>query len=290
MSAQYIFMSRLQGITASELYDDVLVNQDNMDRILTQMAHFHLDLFRYPFSRLGGLKIDPKRIGEIVVGPPMNEHYYQASQISKYWRNDETYESLNPSSTNGYATFVEWVADHVRKYIHGICISSTMQKFRQHTPRLQNFVSHIEQTDFREKFNDVPFRLAHNDLHFSQFLVDPATLEITGLLDWEFTSVVPFPLWRRSFLMYLGHDYETSVDEREQLYKRFEGIVACLKGGEAMLKAMRWKHREQELVWEVCDKLRSIVQVCVYGKGEGRENTWMERVLHCLDELSVKED
>jgi hypothetical protein len=283
--SEYMVMTRLRGTIASELYFSICSAPEKMDRVLEQMAKFHIELFQHSFHHLGGLKIDEN--GVVVIGPPLDEHYYQLPQIASSWPAGETYSSLNPCSEDGYATFVGWISTHVEKYINGLSISPTATKFATHIPRLEAFLKYIQEKHVAKKLNNVDFRLAHNDLHFAQFLLDPESCNITGILDWEFASIVPFPLWRRSFLMYIEYEWNACVSEREKLYTRFEELARSIEGGEEMLQAAKWKCREQELVWEVCNKLRGILQVCVYNNGRGREEEWMTEVLEKLDHLGV---
>ncbi|KAF2648759.1 hypothetical protein K491DRAFT_771896 [Lophiostoma macrostomum CBS 122681] len=83
---------------------------------------------------------------------------------------------------------------------------------RDAIPRLEAFIEVLPQ--HAAELNNVKLRLAHKDLHFANIMYDLKSEKITSVLDWEFSGVVPFPLWnpRRSFL-WNGQDDENSGDE-----------------------------------------------------------------------------
>jgi thiamine kinase-like enzyme len=105
--------------------------------------------------------------------------------------------------------------------IHLINIHESLTFMRDAIPRLEAFVKAL--SEHAEQLNDVQLRLAHKDLHFANSLYNSDSGKITAILDWEFSGVVPFPLWnpRRSF-RWNASDDESSLAAKEQLSKLFE--------------------------------------------------------------------
>lgn len=61
---------------------------------------------------------------------------------------------------------------------------------RDNVPRFERFL--IALTLHSDELNDVKLRLAHEDLNFANSLYDVLSRRIMVILDWEFSSVVPF--------------------------------------------------------------------------------------------------
>ena len=68
---------------------------------------------------------------------------------------------------------------------------------------------------FKDEKNGSGFVLHHHDINAANILVDPNTFEITGILDWEMTCVVP--KWKTAtepaFLDYIEYDWESLSKE-----------------------------------------------------------------------------
>ena len=99
------------------------------------------------------------------------------------------------------------IAAYMNCCIHDIKVSPSLTLWidNKATQRLHNFVNHIVSPSNAEKYNEIDLTLAHRDLHFGQMLVETCEsgkdqVVITVILDWEFSQIAPFPLWRRSFL------------------------------------------------------------------------------------------
>jgi len=60
-------------------------------------------------------------------------------------------------------------------------------------PRIDAFIVAVRLE--HEILDRTKLRLAHKDLHFVNIMYDLATNQITGILDWEFSSVVAFHQW-----------------------------------------------------------------------------------------------
>lgn len=152
----------------------------------------------------------------------------------------------------------------------------------------QSFITIINTPSIAERLNDVPLRLAHRDLHFGNILIDPATCETTGILDWEFAEVVPLPMWNtpgRPFLWNARTDEdEQALQEKRRLYRVWEKRVGEREDTKEMLERMRWSP-EQEALYVVWTYLRSIVEVCPRGPKHKDSREWWEEAKKAMDGL-----
>ena len=177
---------------------------------------------------------------------------------------------------------MHWLSAYVNKHVGAIEIHQSLKWLSESDiGLLRRFVDCINQPEVAALLNDVPLRAAHRDLHFGNIMVNPESLDITGILDWEFAQVVPFPLWRRSFLWNAKHDAE-SYAETEKQYAKWKEIVESTEDGKRMLEGAEWKSPRQEAAWNVCNYLRCIVEVCPRGQKEKESRQWWQVVLKNL--------
>lgn len=82
--------------------------------------------------------------------------------------------------------------------------------------------------------DDGPFVLLHGDLRAPNIMVDPETFEFTGIVDWEWTRLVPIdfvlpPFWLTGLSvdeLASGSDVDSYFEECEQLIKTIEKVEA----------------------------------------------------------------
>ena len=92
------------------------------------------------------------------------------------------------------------------------------RNFQKHAPKMQELchgLLGILPQIFKNEKRESGFVLHHHDLNAANILLDPATFEISGILDWEMTCVVP--KWKSatepSFLDYIEYDWESLSKE-----------------------------------------------------------------------------
>ncbi|CAN9387827.1 unnamed protein product [Alternaria alternata] len=267
---EYTLISLVEGTTLSGKHQFPTEIQKNL--ILDQLADYLNQLHVHPWDAIGGLRIN--EAGAVVVDRTVDETFWQAPEVKKLWPAGESVESLNIGGP--YSTYVDLVSAQIKTYIHLINIHESLTFMRDAIPRLEAFVKALP--EHAEQLNDVKLRLAHKDLHFANILYDPDSGKITAILDWEFSGVVPFPLWnpRRSFLWNASDD-ESSLAAKEQLFKLFE--ERCKDRGFQMLEDARYTSSLQESMQKVVDFLRAITEVAPRGQKEDFVNGWKKMVL-----------
>ncbi|RYP74917.1 hypothetical protein DL771_002701 [Monosporascus sp. 5C6A] len=215
---EYTLMSRVPGETICNIYSSL--SPDEICQILDQLIDMLTELHAHDFSAIGGLYLD--RNGEIQVGRIVDETYWQVPDIEILWPQGETVDSLNLGGP--YATYTELVAGQVNTYIRLINLHDKLEFMRDAIPHLERFAAAVgSNREYAPELNKVKLRLAHKDLHFANMLYDRSSNRITGILDWEFSGVVPFTQWnpRRAFL-WNGRDDADSVDEKQRVLRLFE--------------------------------------------------------------------
>ncbi|KAF5695594.1 hypothetical protein FDENT_219 [Fusarium denticulatum] len=143
-------------------------------------------------------------------------------------------------------------------------------------PRLEAFVAALP--NHASELNNVKLRLAHKDLHFANMMLDPLTGKITGILDWEFAGVVPYPQWNpRSSFLWNGIDTSESLEEKYRLLEVFK--QRCEEKGCALFGDTKYTSPLQESMQRAVDFLRAIVEVSPRGQRQELVQGWKETVL-----------
>ncbi|EWZ36203.1 kinase-like domain-containing protein [Fusarium oxysporum Fo47] len=110
----------------------------------------------------------------------------QASQTLERYGLKETVATLNIGRP--YKTYVDYIT---AQYIRLIQTHEKLTFMRDIVPRLEAFVASLPK--LASELNKVKLRIAHRDLHFANVMFDLLPGKITGILDWEFAGVVPYP-------------------------------------------------------------------------------------------------
>ncbi|KAI1008374.1 hypothetical protein LB504_002029 [Fusarium proliferatum] len=256
---EYTLLSRIPGVTLSDIYGSLSDKQQS--DILDQLMDFLTQLQAHEFDGLGGLIVDDQ--GAVQIGPVVDETFWQVADIEAFWSLFETVESLNIGGP--YDTYSDYISAHVMKYIRLIRTHPSLGFMRDIIPHIYGFLTAIRRHS--DAVNNIKHRLAHKDLHFANMMYDPSTGKITGVLDWEFASVVPSPQWnpRRSFL-WNGIDTPESLAEKYKLMEVFE-------------KRCRRK--------AALDFLRAIVEVSPRGQRQDLVLGWKLKVLENISKFEA---
>ena len=137
-----------------------------------------------------------------------------------------------PSNRGPFQSSLEWmqaaVAMQVEYINKGISVSSSKVEelesseyddgFQKDAPKMKELchgILDILPKIFKDEKRESGFVLHHHDINAANILVDPETFEITGILDWEMTCVVP--KWKTvnepSFLDYIEYEWESLSKE-----------------------------------------------------------------------------
>ncbi|KAM5523845.1 hypothetical protein FOXYSP1_14188 [Fusarium oxysporum f. sp. phaseoli] len=101
---------------------------------------------------------------------------------------------------------------------------------------------------------------------------------ITGILDWKFAGVVPYPQWNpRSSFLWSGIDTPESLDEEYKLLEVFK--QRCKEKGCKLFGETEYTSSLQEDMQRAVDFLRAIVEVSPRGQRQELVQGWKDMVL-----------
>ncbi|KAF5261614.1 hypothetical protein FOXYS1_7688 [Fusarium oxysporum] len=226
----------------------------------------------HPWDGIGGLTLDDH--GEVQLGPMVDETFCQVPDIEALWPERETVATLNIGGP--YETYVDYITAHAAKYIQLIQTHEKLAFMREIVPRLEAFVAALPK--HANELNNVKLRLAHKDLHFANMMFDSLPGKITGILDWKFAGVVPYPQWNpRSSFLWNGIDTPESLDEEYRLLEVFK--QRCKEKGCKLFWETEYTSSLQEDMQRAVDFLRAIVEVSPRGQRQELVQGWKDMVL-----------
>jgi aminoglycoside phosphotransferase (APT) family kinase protein len=260
---EYTIITRAPGNTLDAEWPHS--NQDQRNAVLDSLADYLAELHKVEWQHIGGLRFQNDAI---VPGPVLEESFWQVPDIARLWPR-ETIESLNISGP--FSSYVEYITAHMQKYSYAIRRHEAFGSMHYLLPRIDRFIHAIHRD--ADALNKVKFRLAHKDLHFSNIMYDRTSHTITGILDWEFSGIVPFPKWdpTRAFLAHAPIDSE-AVARKQALVQAFD--ERCQARGMGWLKDASFVSARQESMQAVADYARSLVEVIPRGEKLGLAVGW----------------
>ncbi|KAM5347164.1 hypothetical protein ACJ41O_010169 [Fusarium nematophilum] len=275
---EYTLLSRVQGVTLSDIYDSL--SDEQIAQILDQLIDFLSQLQAHPWEGIGGLVLDEQ--GEAKLGPVLDETFWQVPDVEGLWPEGETVATLNIGGP--YPTYVDYISAQVLKNIRLIQTHDKLAFMRVVVPRLESFVAALH--THADELNKVKLRLAHKDLHFANMVFDVSSGRIMGILDWEFSGVVPFTKWnpRRSFL-WNGFDNPTSSNEKQRLLGLF--TQRCKEKGSSLLEDANYTSPLQASMQKAADFLRAIVEVSPRDQKQDQVQGWRETVLENIAQFGA---
>ncbi|KAF4987517.1 hypothetical protein FDECE_15392 [Fusarium decemcellulare] len=267
---EYTLLSRVQGVTLSDMYESL--SDEQIAQILDQLIDFLCQLQAHAWEGIGGLVLDEQ--GEAKPAPVLDETFWQVPDIEALWPKGETTSTLNIGGP--YPTYVDYISAQVLGNIRLIQTHDKLKFMRDMVPRLKSFEAALH--THADELNRVKLRLAHKDLHFANMVLDVSSGRITGILDWEFSGVVPFTKWnpRRSFL-WNGRVDATSEVEKKRLLGLF--TQRCKEKDNSLLEDPNYTSSLQKSMQEAADYLRAIVEVSPRDQRQDKVQGWKETVL-----------
>ncbi|KAH8900132.1 kinase-like protein [Thozetella sp. PMI_491] len=268
---EYTLLEKVPGTSVDKLYNQL--DEEQKRSLIEQLADFVIQLHSQPWSHpyVGGLVSTD--VDTITEGPPMEETFWMLSDVDQYW--SDTPVSEDPMSLNPLKPVHSWtsyIKECLERYVYAIQIHPSLVFMRELVPQIQSFAERLT-TVYREELDKVSYVLGHKDLHFANIMCDPATMRITGILDWEFASVVPAPRWNpvKAFLWNTQNN-EDSKPEKERLYTIFEDICRS-RDAEWLLEQVKMTPRQEAMSTGV-NYLRAIVEVCPKGQRLDKVPEW----------------
>ncbi|KAH8175219.1 phosphotransferase enzyme family protein [Sarocladium implicatum] len=274
---EFTLLEKVPGVSVDKVYK----NLDSSQRryLVEQLVVFLAQLHNHPWpASVGGLILQPN--GTVELGPPVEETLWQQPDIDKYWPG-ETLESINALQQGPHSSFTAYVTASCHKYCYAIQTHSSLERFRDMIPSIHRFLERINTPQWRDVLDDTKYVTAHKDLHFANIMCDPASLRITSILDWEFSGVVPAPMWdpSKAFLWNASSD-ATANTEKYELRKVFE-VVCEEKGLQNILNDMKPSSEQQKMMTAV-SYVRAITEVCPRGQCQDLVDKWKEEALTAM--------
>ncbi len=194
IDCEYILMDHLPGATLTDLIPDLTHAQR--------------------LSVLGEVLACIKKLQDI----PLET---TAEQVGTFSVQPGDYKSLGPIIHDGpslgpFRNFADYCAANVQHAL--FCIHNVPDRFEHLVSPLQEFVQ-------RAKFGHTKNVLCHLDFNPGNVLVDPATLQVTAVLDWEHARVCP---WELEF--YAAQKYACAYQLSEKHVEQLCGQAGVMLG------------------------------------------------------------
>lgn len=292
---EFTLLERAPGISVDKVYarlDDAAKHS-----LVVQLAGFLGEMQAAKgWDAIGGLRLTGARDGgeegeeeeeeEVAVGQVVDETFWQAPDIDKFWSSTETVASLNVGGP--YETYTGFCAAYVEKFLYAIERHESLGWMRDLTPRLTAFrdlLTTKHETIAQLKLNDMKLVLAHKDLHFANIMFEPVSAKITSILDWEFAGVVPASRWdpARAFL-WNGTYSDESKAEKERLMSVFAKV--CKEKAVSVLEDAK-ANEYQQAMQTVVSFTRAIVEVCPRGEKQDAAKGWRKMVEEALSKFGL---
>ena len=270
---EFTLLEKVPGVSVDQIYHTL--SDETRTKMVHQLTEYLIELHAHPWKDgyVGGLNLIN---GEICPGPPIEENFWQLSDLEKYWTTSkETLASLNPISPEGFASYVAWSVGCLDRYIYAIEKHPSLEPYRDMVPRIRAFAAAIQKPENVKELNQVTYVLAHKDLHFGNIMCDPDLpgCPITAVLDWEFSSVVPAPRWNppRAFLWNTKWTPEDKA-EQTRMEKLFESI--CREKGAGKILDEMEMNALQKSMQSAISHIRAIVEVCPRNQAQDKVAHW----------------
>jgi aminoglycoside phosphotransferase (APT) family kinase protein len=244
----FMIMDFVEGIRLSTLLKepneddqaDLILNpaieETTLDTIYDQLADYLLQLSRLEFSSIGAISKDAASSTWAVTGRPLTYNMNELATLTGYPA-DQLPTTHFESASDYFDTIARQHLLHLKTQRN---LSHDAEDVRRRFFARRQFHRLIPQHCIEDAG---PFRVFCDDMQPSNMLVDPATLRITALLDFEFTNSMPAqfaydpPWWLllRGPDMWLDH---YSMDEFLARYvPRMEQFLRALERVEAKAAA-----------------------------------------------------
>lgn len=275
LGREFTLLERVEGRSVDGMYDEM--GEKEKMWLVSQLTDAVIELNRHEWKHVGGLRFNDQ--GEIVPGPVLEDTFWMAPDIEKFWGPGESVETLNPSGP--YNSHAEYLSAYVSCFIHAIEVHPSLEWLASLIPQLHSLQGLLPSM---ASLKSTRLLLSHKDLHLANVNALPSG-KLTGILDWEFATIVPALRWDpvRAFL-WNGRYTEDAAKEKERLRGKFEEELdrrGVQKWWEDVGK------EDAERVWTVVKFMRALVEVCPRGQRQDKVKEWKQTVQLALNELGV---
>ncbi|KAF9784240.1 hypothetical protein IL306_007708 [Fusarium sp. DS 682] len=195
----FIIMDFIEGDDLSDLLQqptenkqeaiilDPNIDEKKLDLVYEQIAGFMLELSRLSFSRIGAISQDDKSGEWTVTGRPLTYDMNELVTLGGYPASQ--FDTTSPF--DGATDFFQWHAQTFQRHLEAqrnIAGDDEDLAWKQFAAR-RCFAELIPTHGSVD--NEGSFRLFCDDLRPTNMLVNPETLQITAVLDLEFTNSMP---------------------------------------------------------------------------------------------------
>ncbi|OAQ60737.1 phosphotransferase enzyme family domain-containing protein [Pochonia chlamydosporia 170] len=236
----FIIMDFVEGMLLSEVLkrptesdqEDFILNPDvdktMLEKVYRQIAGYILQLSQLHFSHIGSISKEPTSNEWVVTGRPVTYNMNELVSVSGC-----PSDNFPTTSFNSAADYLKSVSvlhlDHVWAQ-HNIADNAEIAEKR--------YIARRRMPQLIDKYcieNTGPFLLFCDDLRPSNILINPDTLEITALIDLEYTNAMPAqftydPPW---WLLLSGPEFwldRGCLEEFNSLYElRMEQFLQALE-------------------------------------------------------------
>lgn len=287
---EYMLMSKLSGQPFSSMRASVSASEyePHLSALVEQVADIVAELASHTWSHFGGLQETPEE--GIIPGPIIDENMWQAPELHLFWspsiinpdyQTDKPITQSDLNITGPFPTYTSLCLAQASKYIFAICTHPSLSPIRDFLPQIQTFTAAM--SHHAAELDQTAPILSHRDLHMGNIMYDPSTRRITGILDWEFSAIVPAPRWdpQRAFMW----DAEGG-DGRAALAERV--MRRCAEKGSPFEAMTRYATERQENMQLAMNYLRAIVEVLPRGEGDVKPwQDWRGRMLVCMEAVGA---
>ncbi|CAG8975005.1 hypothetical protein HYALB_00012137 [Hymenoscyphus albidus] len=249
----------LKTPTESDQDDEILnpeIDSCILDKIYGQIANYMIQLSQLEFSAIGSISQDKQRKTWDTTSRPLTYSMNELATVSGY-----TIEKFPRKQFTSVKSYLENTADsHILHFHTQQKLATTPEDARKRYIARHRLKQLIPKYCLDENGPFVPYC---DDLQPSSMLVDPDTLQITGLLDWEFTNAMPSqfssdPPW---WLLLLGPDMwleDYSLNQFMTLYEpRLSQFLSALEKVEENPDSQRQHAGSLPLSQQMCESWES---------------------------------
>ena len=243
----FIIMEYVEGMRLSTIlkqpngndHDDVILKPDiddmTLDIIYDQIADYIVQLSELDFTGIGAITEDPTSNTWSVTGRPLTYNMNELATVSGY--------PVGEFPTTQFSTADEYFRNLANEHLTHLRSQRNLADDLEDVQR--RFIARYRFKQLIPKYciqSGGPFKPFCDDLQPSNMLVDPETLQITAVLDLEYTNTMPAqfsydPPW---WLLLLGPDMwleHRTMEEFTATYEpRMEQFIRALERVETKLR------------------------------------------------------
>jgi serine/threonine protein kinase len=169
LGCEYNLMDRKPGVCFEDLIDKGVVTDDDMRKVGAQVACVIEWLYHIPRS-----KMNFNKIGSLTERHEGGKFYQDGPPIGPFF------------------SFLEMITAHIEYGIEAIESWPWLAAYRATlVPNLRRYLTYVKQLSPSD-LEPERYYLIHKDLNASNILVDPETMSITAVVDWDSCRIAPF--------------------------------------------------------------------------------------------------